>query len=63
MTELRADAPVTGDGPDAADLTADDHLAVETVKEVPDDPDDFPCPDQDPDVIPRSTVDENGRPL
>jgi hypothetical protein len=63
MTELRTDAPVTAEA-DAVDLTADDHLAVETVKEAPNDPDaDLPCPDQDPGVVPRSTVDANGNAL
>jgi hypothetical protein len=63
MTQLRADdAPVTDDRPDAADLTADDHLATDTVKDAPGDPDaDLPCPDQDPAVVPPSAVDENGR--
>lgn len=64
MTDLGTDAPVAADDQDAADLTAEDHLAVETVKEVPgDQDDDLPCPDQDPNVIPRSTIDENGRQL
>ena len=63
LTQLRAnDAPVTADRPDAADLTADDHLAVDTVKDAPGDQDaDLPCPDQDPAVVPPSAVDENGR--
>lgn len=64
MTDLRTDAPVDADDQDAADLTGEDHLVVETVKEVPDaQDDDLPCPDQDPNVIPRSTIDENGRQL
>lgn len=46
----------------AADLTADDDLAVETDKDDPDEPDsDLPDPDQDPNVVPASTVDENGQ--
>jgi hypothetical protein len=63
MTELRTDdARAVDGGADAADLTADDHLAVETAKDAPDDPDaDLGCPDQDPAVIPPSVVDENGR--
>ena len=56
MTQLNTDAA------NAADLTADDDLAVETAKEAPDDPDaDLGCPDQDPSVIPPSTVDEYGQ--
>jgi hypothetical protein len=63
MTQLRADdTPVTEDLPDAADLTANDHLAIDTPKDAPDDPDaDLPCPDQDPAVVPASVVDEIGR--
>jgi len=54
MTQLQTD--------DAADLTADDHLAVETDKDVPDGvDDDLPVPDQDPRVVPASAVDENGQ--
>jgi hypothetical protein len=46
----------------AADLTADDHLAAETPKDAPDDTDtDLPAPDQDPNHVPSSTVDENGQ--
>ena len=53
-TQIRSD--------DAADLTADDHLAVDTDKEAPDGVDsDLPVPDQDPDVVPSSAVDENGQ--
>jgi|KBSSwiStaDraftv2_1062776.scaffolds.fasta_scaffold404012_2 hypothetical protein len=45
----------------ADDLTRDDHLAVETDKDAPDDPDaDLPVPDQDPNVVLESAVDENG---
>ena len=45
----------------ADDLTGDDHLAVETDKDDPDDPDtDLPVPDQDPNVVLESAVDENG---
>ena len=44
----------------ADDLTGDDHLAVETDKDDPDDPDtDLPVPDQDPNVVLVSAVDEN----
>jgi hypothetical protein len=47
---------------DAADLTADDHLAVETDKDAPGGVDaDLPVPDQDPGVVPPSAVDENGQ--
>ena len=60
MTQLDFPAPVTPD--DADDLTADDHLAVETEKAAPGDPDaDLPDPDQDPDHVPSSAVDENGQ--
>jgi hypothetical protein len=46
----------------AADLTADDHLAAETPKDAPDDGDaDLPAPDQDPNHVPPSAVDENGK--
>jgi len=46
----------------ADDLTGDDHLAVETDKDDPDDPDtDLPVPDQDPNVVLASVVDENGQ--
>ena len=62
MTQLITGAPVVEGAADAADLTADDHLAVDTAKDAPDDPDaDLPCPDQDPAVVPHSAVDENGR--
>ena len=48
----------------ADDLTADDHLAVETDKDAPGDPDaDLPVPDQDPNFVPVSAVDENGQEL
>ena len=41
----------------ADDLTADDHLAVETDKEAPGDHDmDLPVPDQDPNVVPNSAA-------
>jgi hypothetical protein len=63
MTQLQADGPPGAlELPhDAADLTADDHLAAETDKDAPDDPDaDLPDPDQDPAVVPPSAVDENG---
>jgi hypothetical protein len=66
MTQLQADGPPDAlELPhDAADLTADDHLAAETEKDAPDDPDaDLPAPDQDPAVVPPSAVDENGRQL
>jgi hypothetical protein len=66
MTQLQADdAPGALEFPDdAADLTADDHLAVETDKEAPDDADaDLPNCDQDPGVVPPSAVDENGQAL
>ena len=42
----------------ADDLTGDDHLAVETDKDDPDA--DLPVPDQDPNVVLESAVDENG---
>ena len=46
----------------AADLTADDHRARETVKDAPGDRDfDLPAPDQDPNHVPPSAVDENGQ--
>jgi hypothetical protein len=46
----------------AADLTADDHLAAETPKDAPGDADaDLPAPDQDPNHVPPSAVDENGK--
>jgi hypothetical protein len=46
----------------AADLTADDHLAAETPKDAPDRRDaDLPAPDQDPNPVPPSAVDENGQ--
>jgi hypothetical protein len=49
----------------ADDLTADDHLAVETEKETLDDPDaDLPAPDQDPNVVPGSADGElEGAPI
>ena len=64
MTQLHTDAALLPeDAANAADLTADDHLAVETAKEAPDDPDAaLGSPDQDPGVVPASTVDENGQP-
>jgi hypothetical protein len=41
----------------ADDLTADDHLAVETDKEVPDDLEsDLPVQDQDPNVVPNPSA-------
>ena len=63
MTQLSTDkALLREDAANAADLTADDHLAVETAKEAPDDPDAaLGCPDQDPRVVPASIVDENGQ--
>jgi hypothetical protein len=46
----------------AADLTGDDGLARETDKNPADDADaDLPEPDQDPNFVPTSTVDENGQ--
>jgi hypothetical protein len=46
----------------AADLTADDDLATETPKDAPGDADDdLPAPDQDPNHVPASAVDENGK--
>jgi len=58
MTQLHSEAPVDVD---ADDLTVDDHLAVETEKAAPGDPDaDLPEPDQDPTYVPASAVDENG---
>jgi surface antigen len=49
----------------ADDLTADDHLAVETDDETPDDPDaDLPVPDQDPNVVTDSADGElEGAPI
>jgi hypothetical protein len=46
----------------AADLTDHDRLVQETVKDAPDDDADadLPEPDQDPNFVPASTVDENG---
>jgi hypothetical protein len=59
MTQLHSETPVDID---ADDLTADDHLAVETEKAAPGDPDaDLPDPDQDPGHIPPSALDENSR--
>ena len=66
MTQLQTDdaARALDLADDAADLTADDHLAVETDKEAPDDADaDLPDCDQDPGVVPSSAVDENGQAL
>ncbi|MDT7579713.1 MAG: hypothetical protein QOK35_977 [Pseudonocardiales bacterium] len=64
-TQLEADSPGALESPDdAADLTVDDHLAVETDKDAPDGADaDLPVPDQDPAVVPPSVVDENGQEL
>lgn len=62
MTQLQADdSPGALDLPDdAADLTVDDHLAVETDKDAPGGADaDLPVPDQDPAVVPPSVVDED----
>jgi len=45
----------------ADDLTAEDDLVIETDKDAPGDPDaDLPVPDQDPNYMPASAVDENG---
>ena len=44
----------------AADLTGDDGLVRETEKN-PDADADLPEPDQDPNFVPASTVDEDGR--
>jgi hypothetical protein len=61
MTQLFSGGSTAVDERDADDLTADDHLAVETEKAAPDDPDaDLPEPDQDPAVIPTSVVDVDG---
>ena len=60
------DPAAAGGGPidlleNAVDLSDDDHLAEETDKDAPGDPDDdLPEPDQDPNFVPVSTVDENG---
>ena len=62
MTQLDS----TGGGPvdlleNAVDLSDDDHLAEETDKDAPDDPDDdLPEPDQDPNFVPVSAVDDTG---
>ena len=65
MTQLDP-APVGGGVVDllenAVDLSDDDHLAEETDKNTPDDADDdLPEPDQDPNFVPVSTVDDNGQ--
>jgi hypothetical protein len=45
------------------DLTADDHLVEDTVKDSPDSPDvDLPDPPQDPGYIPPTVIDANGDP-
>jgi hypothetical protein len=44
----------------AADLTADDHLAAETVKDTSGGDTDPPAVDQDPNYVPPSVVDANG---
>ena len=65
MTQLDH-APAGGGAVDllenAVDLSDDDHLAEETDKDAPDDADaDLPEPDQDPNFVPVSAVDDNGK--